>query len=186
MKVKLLFHIINVLQINFSKTKLPLRFGKAGRVWWRTRDSLSHVSRWSDCQKNETVSQISLLFQVLMIHLIIQNFSSSYRPFSRILKFLVYLYRFTIELSIFSALEREILSLVFGNLEFLLYFGSRWLGQFLVFLRWRGCDALMRGFAKFRPQSPRIEQKHHGQTAKIQILFLQTMSRLKSENTATS
>ena len=46
----------------------------------------------------------------------------------RILKFSVYIYKLTIELWIFSALEREILSLVFGNLEFLLYFGSQWLG----------------------------------------------------------
>ena len=41
---------------------LPLRFRKAGRVWWRTRYALSHVSQWSDSQHNQGVCQISPLF----------------------------------------------------------------------------------------------------------------------------
>ena len=36
-------------------------------VWWRTRDSLSHVSQWSVSQQNQGVSEISLLFSILMV-----------------------------------------------------------------------------------------------------------------------
>ena len=36
-------------------------------VWSCTRDSLSHVSQLSDCSQNQAVSQISLLFCVLMV-----------------------------------------------------------------------------------------------------------------------
>ena len=40
-------------------------------LWWRKRDSLSFVTQWSDSQQNQGVSQISLLFQILVVHLII-------------------------------------------------------------------------------------------------------------------
>ena len=33
-------------------------------VWWRTRDSLSHVSQLSDYWQNQGVSQISLLLDL--------------------------------------------------------------------------------------------------------------------------
>ena len=36
-------------------------------VWWRKRDSLSHVSQFSDSLKNQGVSQISQLFQISMV-----------------------------------------------------------------------------------------------------------------------
>ena len=46
---------------------------REGVLWWRTRDSLSHVSQWSDSQKNQGVSQISQLFQILIFLLARHN-----------------------------------------------------------------------------------------------------------------
>ena len=48
---------------------VPLRRRKAGRVLvrCRTRDSLSHVSQWTDSYQNHGVSQIFLLFKNLMV-----------------------------------------------------------------------------------------------------------------------
>ena len=42
-------------------------------MWWRTRDSMSHVSQWSDSQQNQGISEISLLFQILIVVTIDQN-----------------------------------------------------------------------------------------------------------------
>ena len=50
-------------------------------VWWRTRDSLGHLSQLSDCYQNETVFLISLLFEVLTV-VKIKAMIASYRNFS--------------------------------------------------------------------------------------------------------
>ena len=36
-------------------------------MWWRTRDSLSHMSQCSDSHQNQGGSLISLLFSILMV-----------------------------------------------------------------------------------------------------------------------
>ena len=44
------------------KGTVKIKKSRKGLVWWRTEDSLSLVSQWSDCYQNKTVSQITLLF----------------------------------------------------------------------------------------------------------------------------
>ena len=52
-------------------TAVRIQKSRNAVVCWRTRDSLSGMSRQSDCLQNKTVSRISLLFQVLMIQKVI-------------------------------------------------------------------------------------------------------------------
>ena len=66
------------LSIKFSmnlniQTFIPLKFKKQEECDVDTRDTLSHVSQWSDSQQNQGVSQISLLFQILMILFTFKN-----------------------------------------------------------------------------------------------------------------
>ena len=55
-------------------------------VLWHTRYSQSHVSQWSDSQQNQGVSQISLLFEILMVGLGFK-LKSDRKPCMIILKF---------------------------------------------------------------------------------------------------
>ena len=64
------FFVNQTKALNFNQNLIlifiPLRFRK-GLVWWRTRDSLSYESQYSDSLQNWGVSKISLLFYILMV-----------------------------------------------------------------------------------------------------------------------
>ena len=48
-------------------TTVKIYKSRKGLVWWRTRDSMSYGSQWSDSWQNQGVSPISLLFKILMV-----------------------------------------------------------------------------------------------------------------------
>ena len=49
---------------NMSYSTVKIQKRRKGVMWWRTRDSLSHVSQQSDSQQNQGVSQTSLFLDL--------------------------------------------------------------------------------------------------------------------------
>ena len=61
-----MWHKKSTEHVRFPTDKI--KKSRKGVLWWRTRDSVSHVSQWSDSLQNQGVSQISLLFLILTVH----------------------------------------------------------------------------------------------------------------------